>query len=293
CTGTAWELDTTHIYSLRALVFLGELGMMSNRLPALLKEAGERGDLFAEMSLRVRQSYVVALMSDEPVRAREELDRAVNQWSHQGFQLQHYFHLVGEAEISLYAGPTTEAWDGLLRRWRALERSLLLRSVQLFRIESRHLRARSAIAAATCREPGTSSWKDPLRSALRDARRIEKEATPWGSPLADLIQAAAAAIQGFTSDATRLLISAEAGFEENNMGLYSSASRRVRGLLLGGEKGRELVRSADEWMSGQKIVNPERMTSMLAPGPWSAVSAVEPVKPSRPIFRSPGTAAAS
>jgi hypothetical protein len=211
-------------------------------------------------------------MSDEPVRAREELDRAVDQWSHQGFYLQHYFHLLGETEISLYAGPSPVAWEGLLGRWRALERSLLLRSVQLFRIESRHLRARSAIAAATCQEPGTSSWKDPLRSALRDARRIEREATPWGHPLADLIQAAAASIQGFASDAARLLLSAESGFEENDMGLYSSAARRARGLLIGGEKGRELVRSADRWMAGQKIVNPERMTSMLAPGRWRAAS---------------------
>jgi hypothetical protein len=273
CTGTAWELDTTHVYSLRALVFLGELGELATRLPGLLKEAGERGDLFAETSLRTRLSYLVSLMSDQPDQAREELHRAAAQWSHQGFHLQHYFELVGETEISLYAGSAVEAWGGLFKRWHALDRSLLLKSVQLFRIESRHLRARCAIAAAASQKPKTGSWKNLLRSALRDARRIEKEATPWGNPLAYLIQAAAASIRGFEEEAGALLASAESGFESNDMRLYLSAARRARGFLIGEEEGRGLVESADEWMVGQKIRNPERMTSMLAPGRWSAASA--------------------
>jgi eukaryotic-like serine/threonine-protein kinase len=271
CTGTAWELVLTHVYSLRALVFLGQLGELSNRLPGLLKEAGERGDLFAETSLRTRLSYVVSLMSDEPVRAREELDHAVAQWSHQGFYLQHYFHLLGETEISLYAGPSPVAWRGLLSRWRALERSLLIRGAELFRIEARHLRARCAIAAACATEPGPVS-ETLLASARQDARRIAKEGTAWGGPLARLIEAALACSSGKPDEAASLLSSAEAGFEKNDMGLYSWAARRVRGLLIGGEEGRELVQSADKWMAEQKIVNPERMTLMLAPGPWRAAS---------------------
>jgi len=244
------------------------LDRLSSLLPALLKEAGERGDLFAEMSLRVRQSYLIALMSDEPVRAREELDRAVGQWSHQGFQLQHYFHLVGEAEISLYAGSAIEAWEGLLRRWRGLERSLLLRSVQLFRIESRHLRARCAIAAAGARQPGSAERENLLNLAHRDARRIKRERTAWGEPLALLITAAVASIREDRDEAASRLSSAEAGFERNDMALYRAATRRARGLLVGDEEGQELVASADEYMTGQQIRNPERMTAMLSPGLW-------------------------
>jgi hypothetical protein len=278
CTGTAWELDTTHIFSLRALVFLGQLDELSKRLPALLKEAGERGDLYAETSLRTRLSYLVSLMSDEPVRAREELDRAAAQWSHQGFQLQHYFQLVAEAEISLYAGSATEAWEGLLRRWRALERSLLLGGAQLFRIEAHHLRARCAIAAAGATEPGPAR-ETLLSSALRDARRILNEATAWGEPLALLITAAVASIRANRDEAASLLSSAESSFERNDMALYRSATRRARGLLIGGKEGRELVDSADEWMAGQKIGNPEKMTSMLVPGPWMAATAAASGKP--------------
>jgi hypothetical protein len=63
------------------------------------------------------------------------------------------------------------------------------------------------------------------------------------------------------------------------MALYRSATRRARGLLIGGKEGRELVDSADEWMAGQKIGNPEKMTSMLVPGPWMAATAAASGKP--------------
>jgi hypothetical protein len=282
CTGTAWELDTTHIYSLRALFFLGELNELSHRLPALLKEAGERGDLFAEMSFRIRQSYLLSLMADEPARAREELNHAAAQWSHQGFQLQHYFHLVGEAEISLYVGAATEALTGLLQRWRALERSLLLRTVQLFRIEAHHLRARCALAAAGGRQEGSPESERLLESALAEARRIARERTAWGNPLARLIEAAVAAHRANREETASLLSAAERDFDENDMGLYRSATLRALGVVLGGDEGRGLVESADEWMSGQKIRNPENMTAMLVPGPWT------PPAPSRtPPARGP------
>jgi serine/threonine protein kinase len=272
CTGTAWELDTTHIYSLRALFFLGELNELSHRIPTLLKEAGERGDLFAEVSFRIRQSYLLSLMADEPARAREQLDHAAAQWSHQGFQLQHYFHLVGEAEISLYVGAATEALTGLLQRWSALERSLLLRTVQLFRIEARHLRARCAIAAAGGREVRSPESERLLDSALAEARRIARERTGWGNPLALLIEAAVASHRGRREEAVTLLSSAEGDFDANDMALYRSAARRARGAALGGDEGRDLIKSADEWMAGQKIRNPESMTAMLVPGPWTVVA---------------------
>jgi len=224
------------------------------------------------MSFRIRQSYLLSLMADEPARAREELDYAAAQWSHQGFQLQHYFHLVGEAEISLYSGAATKALTGLLQRWRALERSLLLRTVQLFRIEAHCLRARCAIAAAGGRREGNPESERLLESALAEARRVAKESTPWGNPLARLIEAAVAAHRADREETASLLSAAERDFDTNDMVLYSSATRRALGIVLGGEEGRDLVESADEWMAGQKIRNPERMTSMLVPGPWTAAT---------------------
>jgi hypothetical protein len=52
------------------------------------------------------------------------------------------------------------------------------------------------------------------------------------------------------------------------MALYAAVSRRRLGELMGGPGGSDLVAAADEWMGGQGIVNPARMTQVLAPGRW-------------------------
>jgi hypothetical protein len=54
------------------------------------------------------------------------------------------------------------------------------------------------------------------------------------------------------------------------MALHATVTRRRRGELMGGEAGRDLVAAADAWMSEQAIMNPARMTQMLAPGRWRA-----------------------
>jgi hypothetical protein len=221
----------------------------------------------------------LSLIADDPLRAREELEGAAARWSHQGYQLQHYFHFVGDAEISLYAGAAADAWEGLQRRWKALERSLLLRSVQVWRIEARHLRARCALAAAGVTEAATDGREKLLQFALRDARRIAHEKTDWSAPLADLIRAGVASIREAKEEAARELTSAESGFERVEMALYRSAVQRARGLLLGGEEGRELVASAEEWMTRQKIQNPGCMTSLLAPGQWEVQAAGSASRP--------------
>ncbi len=269
CRGVAWELDAVHVYSLRALVFMGRLGELAERLPKLLKEAEERDDLYAETSLKTRHAYVVHLMRDDPPEARRGLRQATDQWSHQGFYLQHYFHLIGDVEISLYAGSGQAAWEGLAERWRILERSLFLRSGQFFRVEALHMRARCALAASESRGVSTSDGGRLLRLAGKDARRIEREDVDWGNALATSLRAGIASLQGRREQALKDLAAAEFGFESAKMALYAAATKRCRGLLTGGDAGRRLVEEADLWMRGERIRSPERMTAMLAPGRWT------------------------
>ena len=49
------------------------------------------------------------------------------------------------------------------------------------------------------------------------------------------------------------------------MMLHAASVRRRRGEILGGAEGFDLMQQATEWMIGQRIRNPERMTAMLAP----------------------------
>ena len=206
-------------------------------------------------------------MSDEPEKARAGLRRAVDQWSQQSFYMQHYFRLMGEAEISLYSGSGRLAWKDLLESWPGLEQSLLRRA-QFFRIESQHLRARCALAAASRSSGEASQGKALLRSARNDARRLRREATPWADAFASLLEAGVASLEGGREKALTALAAAQDGFEAGKMALYAAAARRCRGILLGGEEGRGLVEAADAWMRSEGVRNPDRMTAMLAPGRW-------------------------
>jgi serine/threonine protein kinase len=265
CTGVAWELDTTHIYSLRDLFYLGEIGEISSRLPTLLREARERDDLFAATSLRTRHAHLARLAADEPEKALAELREAIARWSTQAFHLQHFFALISEGEIALYRKDPATVMRILRERARALSRSRLLR-VQVFRVEWLQLRARGALAMAASSE---GPDREPqLWSAERDARRIEKERVHWGDPLAALLRAGVASVRGERDEALEKLDLAETTFAAADMALYAAAARRCRGALVGGAEGRALEESSDAWMRGQKIQNPAAFTGMLAPGNW-------------------------
>ncbi len=263
CTGVAWEIDTIHIYSLRALFYMGRIAEISSRLPALIRDARDRDDLFAETSLRARHSYVVWLAADKPERARSELNDAIARWSTKAFYMQHYYALVADAETALYAGDASLAGQVLRERKPALERSRLLR-VHHLRIEWLHLSARSLIAQAARREG--SEADSLLREAEGIARRIERECVHWADALAALVRASIALRRGDRAEAASRLGFAACIFAIADMDLYAAVARRRLGTVLGDAKGKGLVESADAWMQTEKIEKPSGFADMLAPG---------------------------
>ena len=72
CTGVAWELDTAHTFTLWSLFYLGELAEMSRRSARLLKEAQERGDLYAVTTLG---TFTEAIRSTGCQRSRRRAPR--------------------------------------------------------------------------------------------------------------------------------------------------------------------------------------------------------------------------
>ncbi|MBI3694136.1 MAG: protein kinase [Acidobacteria bacterium] len=266
CTGVAWEIDTARIFWVDALYWLGEWDELTRRVPVLVKEARERGDLlFPSYAVGL---HVVHLAADDPEKAREEARRGLEGWSPQGFHLQHYWNLVAEGEIDLYSGRALDTWNRVLESWPGLSRSLLLR-IQVVLIISWHVRARSALALAA-RPDSRSSLTEAqlLQEAERAARRIERERMPWGDALAWLVRAGVAASRGDRETAVAWLVSAEKASEASDMAHYAAAARRRRGELIGGDAGKALIDSADAWMIGQKVKDPDQMTATLAPGRW-------------------------
>jgi eukaryotic-like serine/threonine-protein kinase len=269
CTGVTWERHTACHFSLMSLVNLGEWQQVKRRLPNLLKEAKQQGDLLAETNLSIRMSYILLLAANELDKAQDELREGMRAWSQQGFHTQHYYDLIRRTEIALYSGYGIDAWKFITRSWSALEGSLILR-IQTFRIESQFLLARSALAAAVQSDTSLPhrliSPRDLLRAAARASRKLQREGTSYANALCLLSRACLAAIGRRETEAVTLLSQAEAEFVAIDMALYAAATRWRRGEIIGGDEGGSIIASADKWMRDQKIEQPVRIVEMLSPG---------------------------
>ena len=127
--------------------------------------------------------------------------------------------------------------DLLIEQEPALNQSLLLRS-ELLRIEMFHARARLAIACAVL----TKDTVKLLKQAEKDTKSIEKEKTG----------------ENISGQMKKL-----------DMALHVAVVRRRRGQLLGGLLGKELIKTADEFMTTEDIKNPAAIADVIAPGKWS------------------------
>ena len=268
CSGVTWELDTAHLYHVLALVYLGEIKEVSARLPAILQEARERDDLTAETNLRTRTTYIVKLAEDNPDQASLEVQQGMAGWAHPGFHAQHSWELYARTEIDLYRGDGAMAWGRLCEHWKPLRRSMLLR-IQAVRVESLYLRARSAIAAWGD-EPPEEVRRRLLKTAARDAERLQQEGAMWAAALGALVEAGVDTMRDDPGAAVARLAAAEASFRDLGMRLHATVALRRRGQLLTGREGERLVQEADTWMTAQSIRNPSRMAAMLAPGVFAA-----------------------
>src|SRR5262249_49088982 len=124
-----------------------------------------------------------------------------------------------------------------------------------------HFRARAALAYAL-----TSGDAAALRVATRDAKAIERERMPWSKPMAALLRAGIASLEGDRGAAVAHARGAADGFDGVNMALHAAAARYRLGALVGGEEGRTLVERAETWMRSETVKNFARLTDMLAPG---------------------------
>jgi hypothetical protein len=266
--GVDWEILIAQLCGLACTFFLGEVAALSQRQRTLREEAEGRGSRLRAAFLRTGFcSHIAWLAADQGGRAREELDAGLSGWRQgERFDYLRLWVRGARTDIALYAGEEPGAAEGVGKELRASARALE-RFVQMGFIRGIDSRARRRLAMAA-QATGGSERSELLRGVDAHADAIVKEKTRWGSPLAFLLRAGAAATRGEHERALPLLESAEAGLSAADMALHAVVCRRRRGELLGGDAGRELVAAADAWMAGQGIRRPERMAAMLAPGRW-------------------------
>jgi serine/threonine protein kinase/tetratricopeptide (TPR) repeat protein len=266
--GAWWEMATVELYAMLCLYWLGDLAEQRRRVDRCLRQGKERGDHSAAVNACTGFNVVPWLAVDDPAGGRREIDEAMGRWSRRGFLLAHYWELLGRVQIALYEGDGAAAHALITERWPAFSRSLLLR-VQLISAESLFTRGRATLAFAAEHGAGSSDRARLLKSAEQDARDIESEDMAYGLPLAALLRAGARALRGEGSEAARVYAEAARGFDAAGMALFAAAARRRHGELTGGAAGEAEIADVDAWMSQHDVVDPVRMTALLAPGPRS------------------------
>ncbi len=164
CTGVAWELGTAHTFTLWSLFYLGEFAEMERRSSLLLREAQDRGDLYAATTLGTFSAAMARLGTADPEGARQIVATFLQQWSHKAFHVQHVIALLSLTYIDLYCRNGAAAWTRVSEQWPALERSHLLR-VQVIRVMLTNSRARRR-------------WRQPTVPRIADPCGTGRNATP-------------------------------------------------------------------------------------------------------------------
>jgi serine/threonine protein kinase len=262
-SGMWLEIASAQWALLDCLGWRGELREQCRLRPGFLREARDRADVYSLVNLRIGNSCLATLVEDDPVGARREIADAMEQWSKQGFHLEHLNALHARVTADLYAGDGIGAYRAIQRDWRQFRLSGL-GTAQLARVVARWKRASSALAAA---EAGQGDLRELLGVARRDARTIESENWGWCTALATLMRAGIAMVGFRDEERARVLLEQSASaFDEVGMGLHAAAARRCLGRLKGGDEGRALVASADAWLRSQTVRKPARLAAVFTPG---------------------------
>ena len=189
CVGVTWELNMAQNLVIWALMYLGELGEVSRRVPELLDQARRSGNLYIATELCTRSNYVW-LAADEPEEGERVTVDSIARWSQKGFHRQHYSAVLARIQTALYRGDAPTAWR-LLDDLESVLRHTRLTRVQVMRVESHYLRARSACDGGDLGPPAA------IPAVARAARAASPVSAGRGpDPISLLISAAVAHLEG-------------------------------------------------------------------------------------------------
>jgi eukaryotic-like serine/threonine-protein kinase len=260
CVGAAYELAALRSLLYSALAHAGELDALEARAEGTLREAEQRGDLYAVMNTRASSMAFLALARDDVSGAEREIALAATHLPPGVFLVQTVYCVQGTAQLELYRGEPAKAWALLLHRWPALRRSLLMR-VQRLRVLMNETRARACLALFA------SGGADVSRTTVeKEIRGLEREGTGTSTAHGHLLRAGLWQIVGDREEALAELDAAAAGFDELGMVLVAATARRQRGVVLGGDEGRALIEESDAILVKRGVRAPARFAALYAPG---------------------------
>ena len=265
CRGAALELAVSQALHVCTLFYLGELARLEQLIPELIREAEDRGDLFASLAGRLSYANLHWVVRDEVDESRRQANEAIARWSVAGFHVQHFSHLTALVNLELYRGDGAAAWREMEQKWRALKSSILYR-VQSSRLEAHVTRIRAALAAAQAAGDDAAARETLLGHVEWHARKLDGARFLYARGIAALCRGGAARLRGDEERALARLDEAIALLDRSDLALHAAAARHCRGRLLGGTEGAALVAAAERVVSAQHVRAPTKLIAMIAPG---------------------------
>lgn len=261
CVGAQTELDVAVLLSLRSRFFLGDLTGLRARMPAHLREAQERGNLYALYGLRTGHLVGAWLAQDDAEGAAAEIDDATRSWVEgTAFDLRSMQGWLGRSSIALYKNEPGPLYEQGLAMGKQLARSAL-RHVQLERVD--YLWTMGRLAVATCpRGEATPRAKEVLSLA----HKLAKEGSTFTEPAAALIEAGAAARRGDAKTAARRAHEAADLFDKLGMKALAAVSLRAAGIAEGDAAGATRAVDAEQALRALGVLKPALFARTYAPG---------------------------
>jgi hypothetical protein len=263
CAGAVWELDTARQFLMEDLYYLGDLVSFQRLISTGLRQATDRGSLYAATNFRTGLANFVWLMRDDPARSRRETDEAIKRWSRRGFHVQHWYNLIAMVQTELYLGQGPTAYELIRDRWPELRRSGVFH-IQHTRIAALHLRARAVLAAA--QQSSGKARARYLKAARQLIAILRRQPDAWAGALSLLAGSGLAALEG-NGDATKgTLVAAVKALQQNDLWLLAHAARIAGRTYLADGPADLTPDEATTWMTERGILNPTAISRVLAPG---------------------------
>jgi len=265
-----FELDTVSIFCCWALYYLGEIGELSRRVPAMAEAAARNGNRYTAVTLRC--AFPIAWLARfEPDLIEAELDAALGSWnsSDGSYQLQHLFALASRLDLALYRRRPEDVTPRIAAEWKRIRRSLVDRP-PMQGVVLRSTMLRHAVACANAAPAGSSRRREALAEARGHLRGFPRRSLPVIKHVAELFDGLIAEAEGRLDHAIARYRAAVPGLDQHETHLFAHAARHRLGRLIGGDEGAALRAEVRTWLDNESVREPDTMLHMLLPGPHAS-----------------------
>ncbi|HEX5061815.1 MAG TPA: protein kinase [Kofleriaceae bacterium] len=262
-----FELDTVSMFCCWCLYYMGEIGELSRRVPAMAEAADRNGNRFTTVTLR--SAFPIAwLVRLDPDAVEAGLDNAVASWTMPdgSYQLQHMFALCSRIELALYRQDPESVTALIPGEVRRAERALLDRA-PIQGLLLRTTLARHALACAAVAPANSPRRREALAIARAEQRCCRKFPLPFAPYTAQVLEGVLFEIEGNTDAAIAAYRECIEGLDRHDTHLFAHAARHRLGGLIGGEDGAKLRADVEAFFTREGLRDPAAVLAMLLPGP--------------------------